>query len=278
MYMDISLQSLLFFIIITLIYFSFSAIGKPVMVLADLASDEAKTNYYYKNLKSLAFYLGVVVFSQFFLNIVFLISKCGGAVDKNVGAAALFTFVPWVLLFGTMIATLLIFPGFKSPFSDTIGYYSVAGKANELLSSMLISETATSETATTTGTNEPLTKTAELIAKILGNKSILINQMNPENFLSIWDTLKPLMVPSAYENTELKQELLNLVTFKDRVGEGFWYLYTAILISSIVYYNLSVRGCVKSIDQIAQQREDYIKQQEELNQQNELNQSTVYVR
>lgn len=273
MYMDISLQSLLFFIIITLIYFSFSAIGKPVMLLADLASDEAKTNYYYKNLKSLAFYLGVVVFSQFFLNIVFLISKCGGAVDKNVGAAALFTFVPWVLLFGTMIATLLIFPGFKSPFSDTIGYYSVAGKANELLSSML-----TSGTTEDKPTNEPLTKTAELIAKILGNKSILINQMNPENFLNIWDTLKPLMVPNAYENMELKQELLNLVTFKDRVGEGFWYLYTAILISSIVYYNLAVRGCVKSIDQIAQQREDYIKQQEELNQQNELNKSTVYTR
>ena len=59
-------------------------------------------------------------------------SKCGGSLDKNIGAAALFTFIPWILIFGVMLAVLIIFPSFKNAFSNVIGYYVVSGQANEL--------------------------------------------------------------------------------------------------------------------------------------------------
>ena len=205
-------------------------------------------------------------------------SKCGGSLDKNIGAAALFTFIPWILMFGVMLAILIMFPGFKSAFSDVLGYYAVSNSANDLFSSILIGTDINEqiETSSDPSRKQELTKAAEAIMKICGNKSILINQMNPENFINIWDNLKPLMLPNAYENTDIKQQLLNLVVLKDNIGEAFWYVYTAILISSIVYYNLATRGCVKSVDQIKSDHDAYIKQQEEANKTQELNNSTTY--
>jgi hypothetical protein len=277
--MDISLISLLIFTIITILYFVAPSIGKPALELSDLVNDESKANYYNKTLKSLAFYLGVVVVSQFFLNTSYLMSKCGGSLDKNIGAAALFTFIPWMLIFGVMLAVLIIFPGFKTAFSDVIGYYVVAGGANDIFGSILLGNDLNEmieKSGNDTQKNE-LKKAAEAIVKICGNKSILINQMNPDNFLEIWEVLKALMVPGAYENVEIKKQLLDLVVLKDNIGEALWYIYTSILISSIVYYNLATRGCVKSIDQIKSDHDAYIQQQEDADKQNELNNSTTYI-
>ena len=277
--MDVSLQSLLYFIIITIIYFVFPSIGKPQLTLADLVDDETKMDYYNRTLKSLAFYLGVVVVIQLLLNVTYLVTKCGGALDKNIGAAALFTFIPWVLIFGVMLAVLIIFPGFKSAFSDVLGYYAVAGSANDIFSVILIGTDINDMIDKTNDVNKKneLTHAAEAIMKICGNKSILINQMSPENFTEIWQTLKPLMNPGAYDNIEIKTKLLNLVSIKDNIGEAFWYIYTAILISSIVYYNLATRGCVKSVDQIKSDHDTYIKQQEAANKQKKLNNTTYTV-
>jgi hypothetical protein len=84
------------------------------------------------------------------------------------------------------------------------------------------------------------------------------------------------MIPGAYENNDIKKQLLDLVVLKDNIGEAFWYVYTSILISSIVYYNLATRGCVKSVDQIKADHDAYIQQQEETNKANEINNSTTY--
>jgi hypothetical protein len=105
---------------------------------------------------------------------------------------------------------------------------------------------------------------AQLIMKMVGNKSVLINELNPDNFIDLWDTLKPLMVETYYTNEIVKQELLDLVVLKDNIGEGLWYIYTGILISSIVYYNLSSNGCVKDVATLKQEQEDYVKKQEEI--------------
>ena len=277
--MDISFQSLILFIIITILYFVFPSMGgKPQLTLNDLINDVNKSVYYSKHMKSLAFYLGLVVVSQLLLNVVYLMSKCGGSLDKNILTAAIFTFIPWILIFGVLLAVLIIFPGFKSAFSDVIGYYVVAGGANEIFGQILLGTDLNDmieQTADATQKNE-LTKAAEAIIKICGNKSILINQINSENFLDIWNTLKPLMTPGSYDSVDIKQQLLNLVVLKDNIGEGFWYVYTAILISSIVYYNLATRGCVKSVDQIKSEHDAYIKEQETADEQAKLNNSITY--
>jgi hypothetical protein len=277
--MDISFQSLILFVIITILYFIFPSMGgKPQLTLEHLINDANKSDYFSKHMKSLAFYLGIIVVSQLLLNIGYLMSTCGGSLDKNIFTAALFTFIPWILIFGVLLAVLIIFPGFKSAFADVIGYYAVAGGANEIFGKILLGSDLNEMIENTTDANQKneLTKAAEAIIKICGNKSILINQINPDNFLNIWATLKPLMTPGSYDNMEIKQNLLNLVVLKDNIGEALWYVYTAILISSIVYYNLATRGCVKSVDQIKSEREAYITAQEKANKQSELNNSISY--
>jgi hypothetical protein len=262
--MDISLLSLLFFVIITIIYFVFPSIGKPQLTLEYLEKDK-QIEYYNLLMKRLALYFGVVVVSQMFLNIGYLMSKCGGSLDKNIGAAVIYTFFPWVLIFGILLVVLMIFPGFKGAFSDVIGYYVVSSEANKIFGSMLIGTDINKEIEKTNDANkkEELTQAAEAILKIVGNKSIIINQMNPENFSNIWQALKPLMTPGTYEDVDVKQKLLNLVTYKENIGEAFWYIYSSILISSIVYYNLATRGCVKSLEEIKTDHDEYVKAQEE---------------
>ena len=295
--MDISNYSLFLFIITTLLYVSsVPIIGKPALTLIDnngnlTLSDENIMNYYTECMYKMGLFLLIVICTQLSLNISYLIDKCKGSAGKNVGAAIIFTLVPWFLIFGVMMALISAFPGFKSVFSDVIGYFFVAKSANNLLSEILI-DTDINEAIQKTQNPElkkELEYAAEAIMKICGNKSILINQMFPDNFINIWDKMKPLMKPGMYEKgfgidpktgeigtIPRKQQLLDLVIYRDNVGEAFWYIYTAILVSSIVYYNLDTRGCVKDVDSIKADYDEYTKEQDEKEKQERKNNETVY--
>lgn len=273
--MDISYLSLLIFILTTILYYSYF---KPSLNVVELTNTEGIENYYSSNMRSLGLYLLIVVVSQFLLNVSYLINKCGGSPGRNVGAAAIFTFIPWVLIFGIMIATLIIFPGFKTAFSDVIGYFVVSNNANNILAEILI-DTDVNKAINKTNNQEEknaMMESAEAIMKICGNKSILINQMNIDNFPTIWNVLQPLMKEGMFNNLEKKQSLLDAVLLKDNIGEAIWYVYTAILVSSIVYYNLATRGCVQDIQEIKANREKYLKEQEEAEKQKKLNEKTNY--
>ena len=299
--MDISNYSLFLFIITTLLFVSSTPIiGKPELKLVSdpnkpglmTLTDTDTINYYTNCMYKMGLFLLIVICTQLGLNIAYLIDKCKGSAGKNVGAAVIYTLVPWLLIFGVMMALIMAFPGFKSVFSDVIGYFFVAKSANKLLSEILkdtnIDNIIQNEN-TTQESKKDLEFAAEAIMKICGNKSILINQMFPDNFISIWDKLKPLMNDNMYEagykidpvtkvsdNIPRKQQLLDLVIYRDNVGEAFWYVYTAILVSSIVYYNLDTRGCVKDVNSIKAEYDEYTKEQEAVEKQEDLNSSTVY--
>ena len=300
--MDISNYSLLLFIITTLLFVSsMPIIGKPKLELLPskdpaksklmTLTDEDIMNYYTNCMYKMGLFLLIVICTQLGLNITYLIDKCKGSAGKNVGAAVIYTLVPWLLIFGVMMALIMAFPGFKSVFSDVIGYFFISKSANNLLSEIL-KDTNIDDAIKDAGTpdeKQKLQYAAEAIMKICGNKSILINQMFPDNFISIWDKLEPLMKPGMYDaglgidpktgnpGTEpRKQQLLDLVVYRDNVGETFWYVYTAILVSSIVYYNLDTRGCVKDVNSIKAEYDEYTKEQEEVKKQEELNNSSEY--
>ena len=116
---------------------------------------------------------------------------------------------------------------------------------------------------------------ADAIIKLCGNMSILINQIVPENFNKIWTSILTPLMKDKYqpivnngvstENTDslgLKQKLLDVVILRDNIGEGMWFLYTAILLTSIVQYKITSRGCVQDLKDIQQNQQNYVKQQE----------------
>ena len=259
--MDISLLSLLFFIIITIGYF---LALKPKLTLDQLEPD-CYNDYKNSIFPKLALYLLIICLSQFLLNTAYLTNKCGGEVKNNIGPAALYTFFPWLIIFGIIIAILIIFPGFKSAFSDVIGYFAIAGSAKTLFANIMLDADLNAKIEATDETKRAaITSAADTLVKMLGNKSILINQITPDNFLGSWGLLEPLMKDKIKADPNVlntyKAQLLDLVVLKDNIGEAFWYVYTAILISSVVYYNLASRGCVKSAAQI---KAGYDKYQEE---------------
>jgi hypothetical protein len=253
---------------------------KPKLTIDKLGPD-CFNDYKSSIFPKLALYLLAVCLTQFLLNTAYLNGKCGGTSKDNIGIAALYTFIPWTVIFGSMIAVLIIFPGFKSAFSDVIGYFAISGSASDLLSKVLIDTNinALIEKETDSQRKQELTSAAEALMKICGNNSILINQMYPDNFINIWDKLKPLMRDKVYADNSpenLKQQLLDLVVQRENIGEALWYIYTAILVSSIVYYNLDTRGCVKDINKIKAEYEDYMKEQDAQEKKEEINNSVVY--
>lgn len=281
--MDIALLSLLLFIITTMLYISpVPVIGKPELKLTNntLTPDDFAT-YYAECMKKMGIFLLIVICTQLTLNITYLIDKCQGSAGKNAGAAILYTFIPWFLIFGVMMGIIAAYPGLKNVFSDVIGYFAIAGKATDILTQVLIDTNINNaiEKETDPNKKKELTSAAEALMKICGNQSILVNQMYPDNFINIWDKLKPLMKEGMYEKggpDDLKQKLLDLVVQRENIGEAMWYIYTAMLVSSVVYYNLDTRGCVKDIDSIKADYDAYEKEQEELEKQRAVNDSTVY--
>jgi hypothetical protein len=207
-------------------------------------------------------------------------AKCGGTSKDNIGTAALYTIFPWTVIFGSMLAVLIIFPGFKSAFSDVIGYFAVSGGAKDIFDAIMNTDLQKEidEAKNAGNPTGDLEKAVKALTKMVdNNQSILINKMTPDNFADFWTTMRPLMKPditatSSIEN-DYKAQMLNLVVLKDNIGEGLWYVYTALLISSIVYYNLTNVGCKKSLAQIKASHDEYVEQQEAANQKAALNNS-----
>lgn len=272
--------------------------------------------------KGLAIYALIILLTQFGLNISAIIEKCGGSASQNIGVAALFTFLPWTLIFGIVLAVLIAFPGFKSAFSDVIGYFYISDKAHILFSEMLAIKGDVAKTIETLPTSEQpaASSTADVLIKLCGNMGILINQIVPSNFKDYWQLLQPLMKTDAmlasqplYQNfivTErekeqekakeediktiqsvtpqaggqlkpssdyYRDELLKLVVSRDNVGEFMWYLYTGILVISIVQYYILSRGCLSDASTMEKNYQKFLQNEDDIKaQQDAAGQNTTY--
>jgi hypothetical protein len=274
--MDTTFLNILSFILMTVFYYN---VLKPKLTMDILNDSEAYKKYNQTIYLNLGIYFLLIMLLQFGINTSAIVSKCGGSVSKNIGAAAIMTFLPWFLIFGFMIIILVSFPGFKSAFSDVVGYFYVSSKANSVLSDLLldtnvnnkiqqIDETLPTNPTTPTlvqsggADKKALQEAADAIIKLAGNMSIIINQIVPGNFLQYIEILKPLMKPQYESNPTLlkekSQELLDVVIARDNIGEAFWYIYTAILLISITQYNIASRPCSKDLDSMQANYKQYL--------------------
>ena len=199
----------------------------------------------------LAIYLLLVILIQFIVNASIITTTCGGNIGENMGAAGLFTFIPWILIFGVLLLILIAYPGFKSAFSDVIGYYYVSNSATKILGQLLISpeiQETIDKSQISADEKHNMETTAQAIIKIFGNNAILINQIVPSNFVNYWNILTPLKNTAYKDETKedtqkIKKELFELVVKRDNIGEAMWYIYTGLLVTSVVQLKLTTRGC-----------------------------------
>jgi len=279
------------FIITTILYFLIKP--DPYTKTEDGTDTDSGSSY----MMTGAYFL-VVIISQFFINSYLITTSCGGNVMSNLKESALYTFVPWTLIFGIVMIALVAYPDIKGAFSDVYGYYFVSGSAQTILTELLkgnIDSSAPNNpsalnpidtslnpidtafkpsapnnpiaTATPLDTGKERVdmlggggkiykggassnndQVSDLVLKIYGNMSILINQLTPSNFNYYWDNMLTPLFKNEYRVDKTlaetkKTDLLKLVVQRDNIGEGMWYIYTGILICSLVQFKLSSVGC-----------------------------------
>jgi hypothetical protein len=384
---------------------------KPNLTYEIASNGEQYKTYISNSYMYLAIYFLLVLIVQFFVNSSVISSMCGGSVSENMGAAGVYTFLPWTLIFGVLIIIITVYPGFKSAFSDVVGYFWVASSANKIITDLLVNpdlekilnredndmelsdasapsyiaeqgiemvsgtntaiSRAEKDIATLLkkdginvnqkvekninelirelsapyfidnntdeeksaqydafignkinkflendamaknpvvrdalnkeinqwahiyfpndmkdnnqkgGTKEQMQEAADLIIKICGNSSILINQIVPSNFDTYWNILKPLMKEkyqddASRQTNDIKKELFEVVVTRDNVGEAMWYIYTGVLLTAIVQLKITSRGCVSSQQTMEENYQKFKEAEKKAQEQKELSTSTTY--
>ena len=130
-------------------------------------------------------------------------------------------------MLGLIMIILKIFPGWKEPFSNTIGYLIVnlmgLGETfSELLRPKLVGK------GKKTG--------GDLISMICENKSIIINQITPMNYELFLNRMgKEGALKSNFKSKPAYNKLWMLVNAKDAIAEMIWYLLTGALAISTTF-------------------------------------------
>ena len=246
-----SYLNIITFLLTTLFYYM---VLKPSLPYDLYKNKNEYTKYISNSYMYLAIYVLLVIIVQFIVNSSIISSNCGGNITENIGSAGVMTFLPWILIFGLLVVILTIYPGFKSAISDVVGYYYVSSSANKLLTELLVNKDIEKKILNqddmTPEKKEALESAADAIIKICGNTSILINQIVPKNFDEYWSILKPLMKDKYQidgpETTKIQNDLFELVVTRDNVGESMWYIYTGLLLTSIVQLKITTRGCISN--------------------------------
>lgn len=273
----VDILSLSSFIILTFVY---CIKLKSRMTFAIFNDDKSLAELKKFEHYSLAGYFALVIISQISLNVMSMYFKCGGDFIDSLTNATSLTILPWSLIFGVVIITIMIFPGFKSAFSDVIGYFYISSKANELLNTLLVDKNIRMDNLQPSE-KDKMKDAADLVMKIYGNTSILINQIVPSNYIQMWDQMRILRKPEYQDDNNektkaLKEQLFGLVVTRENVGEAMWYIYTGILIISLVKMNIETRGCSSNIDVMETKYKQFLSKEDDKMKQTNLGSKVVY--
>jgi hypothetical protein len=193
-------------------------------------------------------YILFIIIGSYFLNVHNSRIICDQSIEWNY--ILMVTMVPWLVIFILLYFILKIFPGWVSPFSNTIGYIFV---------SMLGVSTTLDNIMNPGNTPSEKIEIVKAINNINNNKSKFINQIDIElsNFENFITELKNSRLFTK-DDTKDKDiiSLYKLLTIKHVIGKIIWYILAGILISSISYNYIIGISCEKSVEQII---EDYEK-------------------
>lgn len=270
------------FLLTTLFYY---LALKPALPYSMYSNKEQYKTYISNNYMYLAIYVLLVILIQFMVNSSIISSNCGGNITENMGAAGVLTFLPWILIFGVLVLILTIYPGFKSAFSDVVGYFYVSSTANKIITELLVNKDIEGKIIAdpnmTPEKKQALESAADAIIKICGNTSILINQMVPSNFDDYWGILRPLMKDKyqtdSPESDKMKNDLFEIVVTRDNVGEAMWYIYTGLLLTSIVQLKITTRGCTSNPQTMQANYQKFLQQEQQNKEQQESAQTTYTI-
>ena len=201
-------------------------------------------------------YLVIIIGLQVSNNIFNATEKCGG--DPQTTLAVAYTLIPNFLIFGVLLVVLSLFPGWKAPFSNTIGYLIVNlpfMKIKDVFNNLLINKDNSNK----------------FLEMIYNDPSIMINNITPNNIKEFFykaETSK-LFINKVQEDKTNYPKLYNLVIIKDAIAEYIWYLLTGALVISNSYSYIMGIKCKRNISNLKSKFDEGIRKAEELQQKKE---------
>jgi hypothetical protein len=228
--------TLIYFILVTLIFLVFT-----IFTINKSKTIETINNSKDSNVIN-SIYILLIIIGSYFLNVNNSRVICDQNIEWNY--ILIVTIMPWLIIFILLYFILKLFPGWVSPFSNTIGYLfvSMLGVSNTLENIM---------TPNANVAEKP--DLVKAINTINNNKSKFINQIdiNLSNFENFIKELKHSEI-IRNDNTDDTHiiTLYKLITIKHVIGKIVWYILAGILISSISYNYIIGISCEKSVDQI----------------------------
>ena len=227
-----SLNSLAFFIMITIIYI----IVKIVIIM-----NEPDFNKIFKHSSNLniysIIYILIVLFGNYILNKQIEFELKDPNIDVNTLKILLITILPWLVIFGSLFIILDIFTAWNKPFSNTLGYFIV---------NLLGVDKKFKELFKKVGSTDDKDKINEVLTNIDSNKTMIINEMNTEKdefieFMTRLCNAKLLNIDINCEKLDKNKiitEIYKFVVIKDEIGKVIWYILAGMLISSVSYNSL----------------------------------------
>jgi len=187
-------------------------------------------------------YIFLLIIGEFFINLQLTSAICG---TNQTGTALIVTFIPWLVIFGLLNVLLIVFKGWKQPFSNTFGYLTtrlmgISGLLDEILKSQ---------------SDNSVGKAGEGLENIYNDKSLFINEIPLEEYDSFWKNMQDYFKPEAFSNAELKDKLKMMVFLKDLVAEFVWFSLTGCLVTSVAFNYIANTTCTKSVKEMHKQHE-----------------------
>jgi hypothetical protein len=218
--MNLSILSLILFIILTLAY--------------------SIVKYFIDSKAVTIVYFALIFISQFSLNVALTNQICG---FTQPALAFTTTIFPWSIIFGSLSVLFMMFPGWKSPFSNTFGYLAArVGGIKDAFNAILPSKVSN-----------------KALQAIYEDNSLIINEITPTNFEDFLSKMQTSGMLLEKVSDEAKERLFKLVRLKDIVSEFVWYLLAGILISSITFSYISNSKCKRSAEYMKQQHDEWKK-------------------
>jgi len=236
--------TLIYFILVTLgfLIFTVFTVNKSADIVAiNNSKDSNVINF---------IYILFIIIGSYFLNVHNSRMICDQSIEWNY--ILIVTVMPWLIIFVLLYFILKIFPGWVSPFSNTIGYMFV---------SMLGVSTALEKLMPKDTNVEEQPDLVKAINTIKNNKSKFINQIdiNLSNFEDFISQLRQVKIIDYGGDSAVNTDIIHLyklITIKHVIGKIVWYILAGILISSISYNYIIGISCEKSVDQIIKDYEE----------------------
>ena len=165
-------------------------------------------------------------------------------ISSKIPQIILYTLFPWMVMFGSLIALLKVFPGWKLPFANTIGFLIVKVLGIKTLANKLIITYDESGNSLEPDTDDDnFNRAIRTVKPIIQDPSLILQEVSSDNFDNFWKTMdegKILKTEVVYKanydkpREEARSTLQQYVNIKENIAEYIWYILAGAYISSYV--------------------------------------------